>query len=60
MRFAWKVQPRNLLLFACHITNFTAQGLQGSRFVTYHLTADKTKTTATETPIVNVVPEVKK
>ncbi|MCP4489616.1 MAG: hypothetical protein GY820_20210, partial [Gammaproteobacteria bacterium] len=25
MRFAWMVQPRNLLLFACHITNETAQ-----------------------------------
>ncbi|XP_037027244.1 mitochondrial pyruvate carrier 1 [Bradysia coprophila] len=60
MRFAWKVQPRNLLLFACHITNFSAQGLQGSRFVTYHLTADKTKTNVTESPKANVVPETKK
>lgn len=25
MRFAWLVQPRNLLLFACHFTNFSAQ-----------------------------------
>ena len=25
MRFAWHVKPRNLLLFACHITNFVAQ-----------------------------------
>ena len=25
MRFAWHVQPRNLLLFACHMTNFSAQ-----------------------------------
>lgn len=61
MRFAWKVQPRNLLLFACHITNFSAQGIQGGRFVTYHLTPDKTKTnTVTETPKANVVPETKK
>uniref|UniRef100_A0A182UI38 Mitochondrial pyruvate carrier n=1 Tax=Anopheles melas TaxID=34690 RepID=A0A182UI38_9DIPT len=36
MRFAWKVQPRNLLLFACHITNTTAQALQGARFIEYH------------------------
>uniref|UniRef100_A0A0N7ZB97 Mitochondrial pyruvate carrier n=1 Tax=Scylla olivacea TaxID=85551 RepID=A0A0N7ZB97_SCYOL len=28
MRFAIKVQPRNLLLFACHITNETAQIVQ--------------------------------
>ena len=25
MRFAWRVQPRNYLLFACHITNATCQ-----------------------------------
>lgn len=36
MRFAWKVQPRNLLLLACHITNATAQVVQGTRFVKYH------------------------
>ncbi|TNY18972.1 hypothetical protein DMC30DRAFT_401593 [Rhodotorula diobovata] len=33
MRFAWRVQPRNYLLFACHATNATAQGLQGARFL---------------------------
>ncbi|CAB4025950.1 mitochondrial pyruvate carrier 1-like, partial [Paramuricea clavata] len=31
MRFAWKVQPRNLLLLACHITNETAQLIQLGR-----------------------------
>ena len=36
MRFAWKVQPRNLLLFACHFTNTGAQLVQGSRFINYH------------------------
>ncbi|GAB1861757.1 Mitochondrial pyruvate carrier [Camponotus japonicus] len=36
MRFAWKVNPRNLLLFACHITNAGAQFAQGYRFVNYH------------------------
>ncbi|ESO94803.1 hypothetical protein LOTGIDRAFT_117864 [Lottia gigantea] len=35
MRFAWKVQPRNLLLFACHMTNVTAQVTQGTRFIKY-------------------------
>jgi hypothetical protein len=35
MRFAWKVQPRNMLLFACHATNFTAQNVQGVRFINY-------------------------
>jgi hypothetical protein len=36
MRFAWHVQPRNLLLFACHCTNLTAQSLQLSRWLNYH------------------------
>ncbi|CRK94643.1 CLUMA_CG008144, isoform A [Clunio marinus] len=36
MRFAWKVQPRNMLLFACHFTNASAQGVQGGRFIRYH------------------------
>ncbi|KAF8898761.1 hypothetical protein BD779DRAFT_34905 [Infundibulicybe gibba] len=35
MRFAWRVQPRNYLLFACHMTNATAQSIQGARFVNY-------------------------
>lgn len=36
MRFAWKVQPRNMLLFACHATNEVAQVIQLSRFVNYN------------------------
>lgn len=36
MRFAWRVQPRNMLLFACHFTNTTAQLVQGTRFINYH------------------------
>ncbi|TFK98821.1 hypothetical protein BDV98DRAFT_552286 [Pterulicium gracile] len=35
MRFAWRVQPRNYLLFACHATNATAQSVQDLRFVNY-------------------------
>jgi len=35
MRFAWRVQPRNYLLFACHATNATAQILNDTRFVRY-------------------------
>jgi len=33
MRFAWMVQPRNLLLFACHFTNECAQLTQLGRFI---------------------------
>lgn len=36
MRFAWKVQPRNGLLFACHITNVGAQLIQECRFIKYY------------------------
>ncbi|XP_057375043.1 mitochondrial pyruvate carrier 1-like isoform X1 [Daphnia carinata] len=36
MRFAWKVQPRNLLLFACHFTNSGAQMFQGYRFLNHY------------------------
>lgn len=32
---AWKVQPRNYLLFACHATNTLAQSVQDVRFVNY-------------------------
>jgi len=35
MRFAWRVQPRNYLLLACHATNTTAQSVQGARFINY-------------------------
>ncbi|KAJ1948631.1 pyruvate transporter mpc1 [Linderina macrospora] len=35
-RFAWMVNPRNHLLFACHITNLTAQSVQLGRFVNYN------------------------
>lgn len=33
MRFAYKVQPRNWLLFACHFTNEIAQLIQGGRLI---------------------------
>jgi len=35
MRFAWRVQPRNYLLFACHLCNASAQSVQGARFINY-------------------------
>ncbi|XP_075059399.1 mitochondrial pyruvate carrier 1 [Mixophyes fleayi] len=45
MRFAYKVQPRNWLLFACHFTNEGAQLVQGTRLIKYRMskkeTADK-------------------
>ncbi|XP_065650223.1 mitochondrial pyruvate carrier 1-like [Hydra vulgaris] len=41
MRFAWKVQPRNLLLFACHATNEGAQLIQLGRCVNHSLKEKK-------------------
>ena len=40
---AWRVQPRNYLLFACHATNATAQMIQGGRFVNYWYMGGKDK-----------------
>eukprot|EP01102_Stenamoeba_stenopodia_P005052 TRINITY_DN15551_c0_g1_i1.p1 TRINITY_DN15551_c0_g1~~TRINITY_DN15551_c0_g1_i1.p1 ORF type:complete len:113 (-),score=16.84 TRINITY_DN15551_c0_g1_i1:26-364(-) len=37
MRFALKVQPRNLLLFSCHVTNEAVQLYQLQRKVRYEL-----------------------
>lgn len=36
MRFAVKVQPRNMLLFSCHVANTFAQMTQGCRYLNYH------------------------
>ncbi|PAA66590.1 hypothetical protein BOX15_Mlig001206g2, partial [Macrostomum lignano] len=41
MRFAWRVQPRNMLLFACHFTNDTAQLVQLCRFTDYWYVKDE-------------------
>jgi hypothetical protein len=37
MRFAWAVQPRNYILFACHSFNVTAQLNQLRRAVEYKM-----------------------
>uniref|UniRef100_A0A4X2KYY2 Mitochondrial pyruvate carrier n=2 Tax=Vombatus ursinus TaxID=29139 RepID=A0A4X2KYY2_VOMUR len=37
MRFAYKVQPRNWLLFACHATNEVAQLIQGGRLINHKM-----------------------
>lgn len=47
---AWRVQPRNYLLFACHATNATAQLTQGGRFINYWYMGGKDKREAS-TPI---------
>ncbi|XP_003743785.1 mitochondrial pyruvate carrier 1 [Galendromus occidentalis] len=41
MRFAIKVEPRNMLLFACHFTNECAQLTQLGRFTKYHYLGGK-------------------
>jgi len=55
MRFAWMVQPRNYLLFACHFTNATAQSVQEARFINYwHMGGREKKLAAL--PVDNEVP----
>lgn len=41
MRFAWQVQPRNLLLFACHVTNEGAQLTQLGRYMKYRFSGEE-------------------
>ncbi|KAG7213752.1 hypothetical protein KM043_002979 [Ampulex compressa] len=36
MRFAIRVQPRNMLLFACHFVNEGAQITQGCRYIKHN------------------------
>ena len=36
MRFAWKVQPRNMLLFSCHFSNCCAQAYLFARKMKYN------------------------
>lgn len=59
MRFAWRVTPRNLLLLGCHITNFTAQSIQGSRFIEYNYLGGKNKVKEAIEPAKEVVPATK-
>ncbi|XP_022654068.1 probable mitochondrial pyruvate carrier 1 isoform X2 [Varroa jacobsoni] len=46
MRFAIKVEPRNMLLFACHFTNEGAQLTQFGRFIKYHYLGGSDKSRA--------------
>ena len=36
MRFAWRVQPRNMLLFSCHFSNCCAQAYLFARKMKYN------------------------
>ncbi|XP_020935718.1 mitochondrial pyruvate carrier 1-like protein [Sus scrofa] len=49
MRFAYRVQPRNLLLMACHGTNVVAQSIQGSRYLMHYYGSGAMVATATAT-----------
>ncbi|KAK3393487.1 UPF0041 domain-containing protein, partial [Podospora didyma] len=43
MRYSLAVQPKNYLLFACHLINEGAQLTQGYRFLNYHNWGGKEK-----------------
>jgi len=52
MRFAWMVQPRNILLFSCHFCNELVQLTQLGRYTAYRLNSSKGDTpTQTATPL---------
>lgn len=63
MRYALAVQPKNYLLFMCHVVNGSAQATQGYRFLNFHYWGGKEKMAAAEasapavTPVVAPVPE---
>nr|XP_004665778.1 mitochondrial pyruvate carrier 1-like protein [Jaculus jaculus] len=44
MRFAYRVQPRNYLLLACHGTNVVAQSMQATRCLYFHYGGDSKAT----------------
>jgi len=45
-RFAWMVQPRNMLLLACHVTNASVQCYQFYRYYEYEHLGGKQKAKA--------------
>lgn len=60
MLFAWRVKPRNMLLFACHAVNATAQGVQCARLINYKLAhrdgAPAAQAPAAEAPAAEAAP----
>ncbi|XP_074179972.1 mitochondrial pyruvate carrier 1-like protein [Rhinolophus sinicus] len=49
MRFAYRVQPRNLLLMVCHGTNVVVQSVQATRYLTYYYGGGAAQATAAAT-----------
>lgn len=58
MRFAWMVQPRNMLLFACHFTNECAQLTQLGRFINYEYLGGRAKGLAAKAEAVTAAESV--
>ena len=56
---AWRVQPRNYLLFACHATNATAQSIQEARFVKYWYGGGREEKLGTSGKIADAAEEAK-
>ncbi|KAK4684900.1 hypothetical protein P7C73_g5263, partial [Tremellales sp. Uapishka_1] len=59
MRFAWMVQPRNYLLFACHSTNAVAQLVQTGRWANYWYLGGKEAKHPVESKVLEGVEAVK-
>lgn len=44
MRYSMAVTPKNYLLFGCHLVNFSAQSVQGYRFINWWYMGGRDKT----------------
>lgn len=56
---AWRVQPRNYLLFACHFTNAAAQSVQAARFTNYWYMGGQERQLGIAAPVPSVTEAVK-
>jgi mitochondrial pyruvate carrier 1 len=56
---AWRVQPRNYLLFACHATNATAQSVQLGRFTNYWYNGGKEAKDKQKGPVTQAIEATK-
>ncbi|CAL6326799.1 unnamed protein product [Bathycoccus prasinos] len=60
MRFAWRVEPRNYILFACHATNECVQMYNFQRWARWSLNNPTSSITSSAINTGDVIPELKK
>ena len=60
MRFAWRVEPRNYILFACHATNECVQMYNFQRWARWSLNNPTSSISSSAINTGDVIPELKK